>query len=123
VPSDDGASHADQCDPRGISKRMRRERHWALALVSSAIGVGAFLYSGGSFTTIGVPGAFGLASAINDAGQIVAESWDDTGPHWFVATPVQSPGLAQLLGRPSTNQPNTLKGGSNVFTSPAKSNR
>jgi hypothetical protein len=45
------------------------------------------------------------------------------GNHGFVATPVQSPGLARLLGGPSTNQPNTLKGGSNVFTSPAKNGR
>src|SRR5215831_18288860 len=48
---------------------------------------------------------------------------DSAGDHWFVATPVQSSGLAQLLGRPSTNQRNTLQGGLNVFMSPAKSNR
>jgi probable HAF family extracellular repeat protein len=71
-----------------------------------------FLYSDGSFIT-----PFGEeADGINDAGQIV-------GFDGFLATPAQSPGLARLLGGPSTNQPNTLKGGSNVFTSPAKSNR
>ena len=84
-----------------------------------------FLYVGGSVTLIDVPGALGTnAFAINDAGQIVVRSGDETGSsHWFVATPAQSPDLARLLGRPSSGQPNNMMGGSNVFASPAKSNR
>jgi probable HAF family extracellular repeat protein len=88
---------------------------------TGAGGAGGFLYSGGSFTTIVAPGGLGTEPfGINDAGQIVLRT---TRFQWFVATPAQSPGLARLLGRPSTNQPNALKGGSNVFASPAKSNR
>ena len=37
----------------------------------SSDGIHGFLYSGGAFTTIDVPGAQHLASGINDAGQIV----------------------------------------------------
>jgi probable HAF family extracellular repeat protein len=83
-----------------------------------------FLYIGGSITLIDVPGALSTSAfAINDAGQIVGQYWDSTGIHGFVATPAKSPGLARLLGGRSTNQTNILKGGSNVFTSPAKSGR
>jgi uncharacterized membrane protein len=111
-------------DPPGSSDTWVYGINNAGQIVGTAIGVGAFLYSGGSFTTIAVPGALGTAAfAINDAGQIVGEYSDSAGDHWFVATPAQSSGLAQLLGRPSTNQRNTLQGGLNVFTSPAKSNR
>ena len=82
-----------------------------------------FLDVGGSFTTINVPGAFSDgAYGINNAGQIVGGYSDRTGNHGFVATPAQSSGLAQLLGR-STNQANTLMGGAHVFTSPAKNGR
>ena len=91
-------------------------------IVGGATGVGGFLYSGGSFTTIAVPGASSSTPlAINDAGQILVLV--QPGSLWFVATPAQSPSLARLLGGPSTNQPNTKMGGSNVLTSPAKSNR
>ena len=84
-----------------------------------------FLYVGGGVTLIDVPGAlFTNAFAVNDGGQIVLRSVDSTSRYqWFVATPAQSPGLARLLGGPSTNQANTLMGGSHVFTSPAKSSR
>ena len=45
-----------------------------------------FLYSGGSFTTIDVPGALGFteATGINDAGQIVGAFTDKTGTHGFL---------------------------------------
>src|SRR4051794_21794055 len=44
-----------------------------------------FLYSGGSFTTIEVPGAYlTYANGINDVGQIVGGFADSTGFHGFL---------------------------------------
>ena len=44
-----------------------------------------FVYSGGSFTTIDVPGATRtVAAGINDAGQVVGNFYDSAGSHGFV---------------------------------------
>src|SRR5215467_7975417 len=51
-----------------------------------------FLYSGGSFTTIAVPGAISTgASGINNSGEIVGGYTDSTGTHGFLATPTGVP--------------------------------
>jgi len=47
-----------------------------------------FLYDGGVFTTIDVPGAsFTAAFGIAPSGQIVGSYFDSTGEHGFLATP------------------------------------
>jgi hypothetical protein len=52
-----------------------------------------FVDTGGSFTTIDVPGASSTQGAfgINDSGQVVGWWFDVTGDHGFVATPVPEP--------------------------------
>ena len=86
MPSDDqiGASHADQCDPRGTSKRKRREQHWALALVSAALSLIVATTAAAqtptyTFTPIDVPEAREVVlTGINNAGQIVGYYEDNS---------------------------------------------
>jgi uncharacterized membrane protein len=53
------------------------------------------LDTGGTFTTIDVPGASGSfgtqAYGINNSGQIVGSFQDATGVHGFLGTPVATP--------------------------------
>jgi hypothetical protein len=58
-----------------------------------------FVYCGGSFTTIDVPGAFGTeVLGINDAGQIVGLFYDSSGnPGTGFVTTTPVPGAFQLF--------------------------
>jgi uncharacterized membrane protein len=73
---------------------------------------GFFRDTDGSFTTVSVPAAFQTFTyGINDAGQLVGGYIDRMGGvHGLLANPVQSPGLARVLGQRSSSRPNTLRG-------------
>ena len=90
--------------PQGLELKMRRILFgiFMLAVLSAAeipnaCGDSAFVYSGGVFTTINVPGARGTyASGINDAGQITLGS--SNGPFLYnsndgVFTMISIPGM------------------------------
>jgi probable HAF family extracellular repeat protein len=69
-------------------------------------GAHGFLYSGGSFTTIDVPGATTgttVAFGINDASEVVGSFYDGAGSHGFLYsggsfTAIDVPGLAVAFG-------------------------
>jgi hypothetical protein len=61
----------------------------------------SFLYSGGTFSSFGIPGTGTFANGINDAGVIVGQSWNGTGYDGFVvydlnAAPGPIPGAGLL---------------------------
>ena len=78
------ASCVGRCDPCGISKKMRRERHWALALVSAALSLIVATTAAAqtptyTFTPIDVPEAREVVlTGINNAGQIVGYYEDNS---------------------------------------------
>jgi hypothetical protein len=58
-----------------------------------------FIYSGGSFTLVNIPGSTASgAYGINNAGQIVGTYEDPTGTHGFVASAVPEPCSLFLVG-------------------------
>ena len=62
-------------------------------------GIHGFINTGGTFTTLDVPGAgFTEAFGINNAGQVVGLFADSSGVHGFVASPVPLPAAVWLLG-------------------------
>ena len=65
---------------------------------SDVTGPHAFLLSGGSFTTIDMPGVSSLfANGVNDRGEIVGYYSDAEGQHGFVASPVPEPSSLALV--------------------------
>ena len=67
-----------------------------------------FLATGGSFTTIDVPGpTTTYAFGVNDTGQIVGVFIDGTGNHGFVATPIMdtTPPVIRVSATPATLWP------------------
>jgi len=72
--------------------------------IVGAVGIHGFLYSGGTFTPIDVPGAFSTAAeGINNNGQIVGSYRDSVGTHGFLYrdgsfTPIDVPGSGTVNG-------------------------
>jgi probable HAF family extracellular repeat protein len=75
--------------------------------IVGAFAIHGFLYRGGTFTTIDVPGAFSTdADGINNAGQIVGNYRDAAGTHGFLYhdgsfTTIDVPGAVTVNGTAS----------------------
>ena len=94
---DDGGTFDEIIDPGAIGGVFAQGINDAGAIVGRA-GNDAFLYYGGIFLTIDVPGATTTsANAIGADGTIVGSYTDATGTHGFEATSVPEPGTAILL--------------------------
>src|SRR5438034_4679926 len=94
-------------DPAADTISGERTRAFAINAAGQIVGDfgrHGFLYSGGTFTTIDVPGAdYTQAFGINHAGQIVGNFGNDTGTHGFlysdgIFTTIDVPGAGTANG-------------------------